>query len=234
MASKLETIIQQALRTFARANKSFPEPSQNDLTALKTLADVVTIRDVKLPKILLQKTDVCDILGKKWRPTIEPVEYLRIYEDADVSIGVFVLRQGAKLPIHDHPCMYGILKVIEGVIKVTSYSVVEMDTTISVDNSTFFYKHPLKVIKHPEAAVSEKDPSCILTPTERSIHEVECLAGPAAFLDILAPPYEEDSCSEPRGCHYFQEVVDNKNEDNYTRLIQISDPNYWAAPIDFK
>lgn len=227
MASKLENIVQQALRTFARASKSLPEPSQNDLVTLKTMADVITIKDVKVPKFLLNKSEV-HVCGKKLKATVEPIDYLRIYEDADVSIGVFVLKQGAKLPIHDHPYMYGFLKVIEGVIKVTSYSVVELDTETSVDNSTFFYKHPLKVIKHPEADISEKDPSCMLTPTERSIHEVECVRGPAAFLDILAPPYVEDS-SDSRGCHYFKEITDVKNDDNYIRLIQISEPNFWAS-----
>ena len=40
-----------------------------------------------------------------------PVTYVQLYEDKDVTIGVFILKRGTKIPLHDHPDMHGILKV---------------------------------------------------------------------------------------------------------------------------
>ena len=34
--------------------------------------------------------------------------------------------------------------------------------------------------------------SCVLEPHKSNIHRVESVGGPAAFLDILAPPYNID------------------------------------------
>ena len=33
---------------------------------------------------------------------------------------------------------------------------------------------------------------CILSPSQSNIHKIESVGGPAAFLDILAPPYNID------------------------------------------
>lgn len=40
-----------------------------------------------------------------------PVTYMMIYEDSDVHICIFILKNGVSLPLHDHPNMVGILKV---------------------------------------------------------------------------------------------------------------------------
>ena len=50
---------------------------------------------------------------------------------------------------------------------------------------------------------------CLLSPSESNIHKIESVGGPAAFLDILAPPYNIDpdpymDDQEERDCHYFR------------------------------
>ena len=50
---------------------------------------------------------------------------------------------------------------------------------------------------------------CFLSPSESNIHKIESVGGPAAFLDILAPPYNIDpdpymDDQEERDCHYFR------------------------------
>lgn len=225
MANKLENIVVQALRTFKNPSRRVPENLVSALNDLKRSADVITIEDIPKLKFLLQKSQI-NAFNRITKQKTNPVDYLPIYEDEDVTIGVFVLKQGSRLPIHDHPSMHGILKILQGVVKITSYSLVEIDTSSAVRNNSFFYNNPLKVIKHPENLVTDRDSCCMLTPTEKNIHEVECIEGPAAFLDILSPPYEEGSLTTPRSCHYFEEVAGG---DDNLRLIQVPSPiNFWV------
>lgn len=46
---------------------------------------------------------------------------MQIYEDLDVTICVFILKRGVRLPLHDHPGMCGLLKVGVGVRLLDGY-----------------------------------------------------------------------------------------------------------------
>ena len=37
-----------------------------------------------------------------------PVSYINIYESKYFTVGVFILRNGVSIPLHDHPGMHGI------------------------------------------------------------------------------------------------------------------------------
>ena len=56
-----------------------------------------------------------------------PVTYMALQEKSTHTMAVFVLKDGNCLPLHDHPHMFGMLKVISGKVKLTSYSVVESE-----------------------------------------------------------------------------------------------------------
>ena len=54
-----------------------------------------------------------------------PVTYIKIHEGRDVSIGIFVVRSGCKIPLHNHPNMHGLLKVLCGHVDISVYSKVK-------------------------------------------------------------------------------------------------------------
>lgn len=66
----------------------------------------------------------------------------------------------------------------------------------------------------------------MLCPVEGNIHQVDTIDGPAAFVDILAPPYKTDIPEVGnRCCRYFKEVNISKD----TKLAIISNPrDYWS------
>jgi cysteamine dioxygenase len=38
------------------------------------------------------------------------VTYIGIYEDRDISVGIFIIRCGRRIPLHTHPGMHGLIK----------------------------------------------------------------------------------------------------------------------------
>ncbi|EEB14276.1 conserved hypothetical protein [Pediculus humanus corporis] len=225
MATKLEYVIQHALRTFRHSHRKLPECSVTELNELRSLANEITISDIGRLRNILNPNELKEFMFKKKTS----LDYIPVYEDYSITVGVFLLKQGTKLPIHDHPNMHGIIKVLQGKLKITSYSVIDIESSINGIYSSMYYNHPLKVIKHPEVILTNENECCMLTPTEKNIHEVECIEGPAAFLDILSPPYEDGSSEEPRTCHYFQEHLpsahtDSNEIDDCLRLVQVPSP----------
>jgi cysteamine dioxygenase len=228
MASLIEKVVRQALRTFSQkpaADVIF----EDNFAKLKALADKLTAADVNLNIHNMQESE-----SGGCKP---PVIYISVYEDSNVTVGIFIVKSGEKLPLHDHPHMYGILKVIAGTLKIQSYTLVSNNTDI--DSSSHGGKRlfpyarkksqTLCAMKMPEVIVSENNVACFLTPTERNLHEIYSIGASAAFLDILSPPYDSSEFGE-RSCHYFKEL---NNETpgpvtNKARLIRIPSPaEYW-------
>nr|XP_020648838.1 2-aminoethanethiol dioxygenase [Pogona vitticeps] len=54
-------------------------------------------------------------------PVQPPVSYMHICETESFSMGVFVLRAGACIPLHDHPGMNGLLKVLYGTLRIACH-----------------------------------------------------------------------------------------------------------------
>ena len=69
-------------------------------------------------------------------------------------------------------------------------------------------------------SVTPESCPCLLSPSESNIHKIESVGGPAAFLDILAPPYNTDpdkymgmDDQEERDCHFFRVLSEPTVED---------------------
>lgn len=226
MVTLMERLWKQALRTFSKRNVLSQQSFEENFLVLKSLADAVTAADVKLDLKLLERHPLGPLSRRK-----PPVTYIEIYEDDNVTIGIFILKAGVKLPLHDHPQMYGILKVISGTVSIQSYSVVPRDRLsprVSSETKCVYAE------KLPEVTVNQSDSSCTLTPNERNLHEIRSVDGPAAFLDILAPPYESeksDANLTDRSCHYFVEKpwTNGDCDENIKRLCVIpSPPEFWS------
>ena len=56
-----------------------------------------------------------------------PVTYIGIYEDRDISVGIFIIRRGCRIPLHNHPGMYGVIKVVHGKVDVATYTKVDQE-----------------------------------------------------------------------------------------------------------
>ncbi|ESN97893.1 hypothetical protein HELRODRAFT_124593, partial [Helobdella robusta] len=150
-----------------------------------------------------------------------PVTYIDVWKDENFTMGVFVLKPGSKIPLHDHPQMYGLIKVIYGSCAVKSFSIKKTSNGSSVDLS---FQTPIQVCRHPTVNATTSSDVITLTPDVANFHEISTLETPIAFFDVLFPPYNDE---EERSCNYYKEIKnDNLTE---TELVKIDAPvEYWT------
>lgn len=132
------------------------------------------------------------------------VRYVHVSEVPDkYSVGIFIFPPHARIPLHDHPGMCVLSRVLYGDLERISLDLVKEKQ----DASSWFqlwsrknqlphgsrqaYLNGQEHLEAPDVAV--------LYPYEGNLHEF--IAGPngAAVLDVLLPPYDENK----RECTFY-------------------------------
>ncbi|CAK9832730.1 2-aminoethanethiol dioxygenase [Anthophora retusa] len=195
MTAAIKTLWKQALNTFEeRSNVGF-KLCQKNFDKLRYLMNKITAEDVNLNKQILDFIQVQHA----------PMWVIDIFENKDFAISIFILKHGFTMPIHDHPGMYGFLKVISGIVQVNNY------TLKANEDHTIRLNKEVMALRHKPISLHSNSAACTLTPRDKNLHEITCIEGPAAFLDILSPPYDVDDCGKgPRPCTFFKTVSSSK------------------------
>lgn len=162
-------------------------PMESSLSRLAEQVGRLTASDVAFDQTLVR-----DTRHVSQRQAAPPMTYVELLECETVSVGIFVLYNGFRMPIHDHPHMYGVLKVLYGNVRIQSYSAVldesgEWQSRSDAATGSQLWRTRLE----PPKRLGPSDGVALLTPNCDNIHQVSAEGGPAAFLDILAPPYDD-------------------------------------------
>lgn len=223
MASLVQEIAKQAQITFS---KSFTDESFSD-----SFSELVKLIN------RLQASDLNVYLDTE--EDMNPVTCLLISDNELFTIGMIVLKNGGKIPLHDHPEMHGIIKVILGTIKMTTYSPIsndydeiEIPEEIQIRQMSNPTDSLIPVQLHMSKNVTNKDEPAIVTPTVGNYHEIIAVEGPAVMFDIIGPPYEMD----PPNIHYFT-VLESKDSSVQckTWLLGIQEEHeYWCYPETYR
>lgn len=152
---------------------------------------------------------------------------MSIYDGTDVTVGVFIIRPGCRIPLHNHPSMHGIIKCLAGSLHVSSFSLLseaEARSAVAAEAAENLRRERWREIKNgsifpvkPNRPVTLHPGStcACLTPTDGNLHEITAGAdAAAAFFDVLAPPYNSgeydaaaaNSGDECRECDFFAEL----------------------------
>ncbi|CAL9111071.1 hypothetical protein MUK42_00284 [Musa troglodytarum] len=127
---------------------------------------------------------------------IKQITYIHIHECEDFSIGVFCFPAGARLPLHDHPRMVVLTKVLYGSISLKSYDWV----TTPICNPK---RSGLAKVVADDCALQASSKTSVLFPKSGgNMHSLAALT-PCAILDVLAPPYSEE---QGRPSTYYVDV----------------------------
>ncbi|XP_041985341.1 2-aminoethanethiol dioxygenase [Aricia agestis] len=221
------SIYRHALHTFDDNHKN---DIQINLSKLKTMMDALKAEDLGFDQ------ELCN--PERWnKPKQPPCTYVEVFQNDTVNMSIFVLKPGFKMPLHDHPEMHGLLKVIAGAVRIRSFT--EYPLTIAQNTIDFATRAKFEAARiangiHKRrrlfAEITQQNVckansgTCLLTPTVSNFHEIEALDMPAAFFDILAPPYDTRG---PRKCRYY--YVANEISTNLVELQEMSVPDCFVC-----
>nr|XP_004570438.2 2-aminoethanethiol dioxygenase [Maylandia zebra] len=243
----IQKIAKQAYTTFRGLQSSANgdvKVVEDKLNGLISLVTAVRASDVKIAP---RKTNSSSGAAELQSP---PVTYMHICETEVFSMGVFLLRSGASIPLHDHPGMNGMLKVLYGKLNVRCFDKLEQNLAVTTVPPVFDPPVPplqmtsvWRAVLRSVVEYSENSGPCLLTPVRDNLHQIYAVDGPAAFLDILAPPYNSD---DGRDCHYYkvlqsaledetdakghQEQQGEKGKEEEVWLLEIPQPeDFWCG-----
>ena len=157
---------------------------------LKCLDDV-TLQDVGLSEegVLQFQRSACAVISQT-----------RLFD-----IAVFILPAGSGLPMHDHPGMTVLSKVLLGELAMRAFTL--DGTEQDVSSSTFPASQIMACTKSP------RDPAWYLTPTRGNIHEF-IAKQTTVVLDCLLPPYSYPD----RPCSFY--TSENCHQDSHNFLLR--------------
>lgn len=172
---------------------SSPEAVEN----VRTVLDIITPSDVGLeceaqavrvwrkPRALNRKTVF---------HSSPAIRYRHIYECKSFSIGIFCIPASSIIPLHNHPGMTVLSKLLYGKVHVKAYDWIDIDEPGNLSKV-----RPAKVVRDGE--ISAPCGAMVLHPTDGgNVHALKAIT-PCAILDILSPPY---SSKDGRHCSYFR------------------------------
>ncbi|KAM8806194.1 2-aminoethanethiol dioxygenase [Eudromia elegans] len=195
VASLIQRVARQARLTFRGAAAP---ASGEDLHRLRQLLDEVRAEDLHLPPPGPAPVPA----GGPRAGAVPPVSYMHICETESFSMGVFLLRGGACIPLHDHPGMSGMLKVLYGTLRIACLDTLPAAAAAAPPPAAAAAAGPWqRALLRSRQLYTRASPPCLLAPHTDNLHQIDAVDGPAAFLDILAPPYDPE---HGRDCHYYR------------------------------
>lgn len=159
------------------------------------------------------------------------VRYLHIAEkEKKYSIGVFVFPPHARMPLHDHPKMCVLSRVLYGDLTKDSLDIDKQPSSRQSWLSSIFSSHQnigwaggkvpanSKRAYKRETEFLQAPDVTMLFPFKGNLHEF--IAGPngAAILDVLIPPYDDS-----RDCTFY-DVQDDEHDPRACWIIPTEQP----------
>lgn len=141
-------------------------------------------------------------------PSMGKITYIDVFDHPLVTCGIFVLRKGTVLPLHDHPGMTVFSHLIFGQVECrTLHLLSDMENSNGLENDrslkTVGSTHRARFISSQLISPSSAAPCLTIRPHINNLHEMRALTD-CAFLDIIGPPYD----AQERPCTYYR-VVSN-------------------------
>ncbi|RUS71414.1 hypothetical protein EGW08_020827, partial [Elysia chlorotica] len=231
MAAPIQRLAQMSYKFFSGQTRS------NDLVTKETLHPLIhTLNEIKAedlnfdPNEIIVRDKALIKVGRK----VAPVSCMTVLQNSEFTLAVFVVKSGGSLPLHDHPHMFGLLKVISGSVQITSYTKVDPQSLPPDVEFTRSSPHIVTVKRNQDVVLAESDHCCFLSPSEGNFHEIKPLTDVAAFLDILAPPYNNTD----RDCSYYKELPvqsPSPTQKDIRWLEEVGQPcSYWCDVIRYK
>ena len=141
------------------------------------------------------------------------VRYVHVSEVPNkYSVGIFIFPPNARIPLHDHPGMVVLSRVLYGDLDRVSLDLVR-DQPQEIDDASSWFprwnkrKLPIgsrRAYLNGHDHLQAPDVTALF-PFEGQLHEFRAGANGAAILDVLLPPYDE---GHNRDCTFYNIQID--------------------------
>ncbi|XP_044947132.1 plant cysteine oxidase 1-like [Hordeum vulgare subsp. vulgare] len=187
----------RACRAVFRGPGTVPAPPE--VALLRAMLDRMRPEDVGLsPGMRFFRTRDNAAPGKKKNPAIT---HATIYKSENFSMVILFLPQNAVIPLHNHPGMTVLSKLLIGSMHVRSYDWAD-DPGDDPAASSPDDQLRLAELVLDDVFTAPCDTSVLYPTAGGNMHRFTAIA-PCAILDILGPPY---SLAEDRDCTYYEDV----------------------------
>lgn len=139
-------------------------------------------------------------------PTSQPSEihYLCLLEEEDFHVGVFVLPPEARIPLHDHPGMCVLSRLLSGSLNVKDFDWCDPPSSSPSPSPSPSSPSFLRARGYARLTSSlwlDQPTTLSLFDTHNNLHEFHAGKEGCAILDVLIPPYDP---MRGRPCNYYQ------------------------------
>ncbi|KAG1711462.1 hypothetical protein DVH05_008714 [Phytophthora capsici] len=162
--------------------------------------------------------------------TMNDVHYWKLWESDTIDIGIFFMPPNSAIPLHNHPGMSVVTRVLYGSATVTSYDIIsdtevqrlEAGDEIVYEDATFSSdavnpeKESVSWARVSREGQFGQETTTWLDPRRFNLHNIQANSEiGCAMLDIMVPPYDNAN----RDCHHFK-VLEKKMVHN-ERLVKM-------------
>ncbi|KAL6858853.1 hypothetical protein ACP4OV_017855 [Aristida adscensionis] len=204
--SKVQRLYDACDLVFSSAAAAAAMPGLGEIRWLQQLLDGMEAADVGIDdgeKAASSSSDdeLSPKSGRRLLPALAftRITYVHIHQCDDFSMGVFCFPAGATLPLHDHPEMMVLSKLLYGSVRVRSYDWVAAPPPCS---GAVRKCGLARVVAADEVRGTPCEASVLFPRSGGNMHAFTAVT-PCAILDVLTPPYSE---AQGRPSTYFNDV----------------------------
>ena len=169
--------------------------------------------------------------------------HLPLHRSGNLNIGIYLFPVGSGLPLHDHPELTVITKVLRGSLDYLSVDLKNESKQKKFPHSFFeHFKDGYNIRKHIQfqkslynfsARVAESrkllnNEVVYLNPDRGNLHSFQATEEVAAILDIIFPDYDY----EDRFCNFYKIISESKNSNSIELKYESPMPPYECQTLE--